>query len=54
MIRAVLKFMRELRQDALEARDSDYRAGYIAAIEEVEEYTTDLMWEEGMDDDDED
>ena len=50
MIQAILSFVRSLKADALEARDSDYRSGYINAIDDVEEYVLDEMWKEGYDD----
>ena len=54
MILAVLAYVRELKDSAASARGGDYTRGFRDAVDDVEEYMTDLMWENGIDDPEDD
>lgn len=51
LLSSLLAFVRDLLGQAQEAPDSDYRAGYVDSLREVEEEILDRMWQEGEDDD---
>lgn len=53
MIRKVLAFVRERLDTARTAPPSQYKAGMLDALAQVEEYILDLMWEAGEEDEDE-
>lgn len=49
-MRSVLTFVRDLQRAAVTAHASEYKAGYLDALDEVEEFLLDQAWEEGDDD----
>lgn len=50
MIYEILGFVRELRDTSAEASGGDYTRGYRAAVADIEDYITNVMWDDGMDD----
>lgn len=53
MIVDVLTFVRKLLRST-EGTESEYSQGYHDCAGEVEEYITDLMWDNGVDDPEDD
>lgn len=51
MMRRILQFVKGLMIDAEAAPDTDYRAGFLDACEQVEEYIEDQLWDQGEADD---
>lgn len=51
-MRSILAFVRTLMQESVLSSDTDYRDGYVAALEEVEEFILDQLWERGDDGED--
>jgi hypothetical protein len=43
----MLLFLRQLGEDVATARPGPYRDGYVAALEELDEFILDELWEEG-------
>jgi hypothetical protein len=54
MILAILSFVRSLRDAAAHAHGGEYTRGYVDAIAEVEDFITSAMWEDGLDDPEDD
>ena len=54
MMLDILAFVRSLRDESATARPSDYKKGYRDALREVEEFITAFMWENGLDDPEDD
>lgn len=46
-MKRVLEFVRNLLRQTNEATPSSYRDGYQAALEDVEEWIEDELWEKG-------
>jgi hypothetical protein len=46
-MRDILIFVRQQLSAASLAAGSEYNDGYVDALEEVQEFVEDLMWEEG-------
>lgn len=54
MIREVLAFVRERLDSARTAPPSQYKAGMLDALSQMEEYILDLMWDAGEEDETDD
>ena len=53
-MKRILAFLRSQRAEVAQlplAEDAAYTAGYMCALDDLEEYILDQMWEEGEDDD---
>lgn len=53
MVRQVLRFVRETEREAEQAPESQYSTAYLDALRLVKDYILELMWEEGIDDEEE-
>ena len=46
-VESVLVFLKERLEQARKARDTQYRDGYVDALNELFEYVEDELWQEG-------
>jgi hypothetical protein len=51
VIQAVLTYLLETKVEATFGRRGPYNDGYLAAIDDATEFVRDLMWENGVDED---
>lgn len=52
MIQRALKRMRSLREEAAGARETDYKQPYLDGVDACIDLVENLMWEEGVDEED--
>ena len=52
MIQRVLKSLRSLREEAAEARETEYKKPFLDGVDACIGRIEDIMWEEGVDEED--